>query len=340
MDSVPLIKGNSAVGATEDAIRGASETVTRVARALALIGPSVRSEDDALVWEAYALIAGIGLNLRLARGLHAAQSDFAERYLGSALDAGVFERGLLYGAIELCIRAGIVESNEDVDYLEAGLDSSGLAKVPIVVAYIDYLGTEDLAPEIGEDFARLGRRLGPLVSLLRQVYYWRSSDTYYLFLILGQDSAAHIRSLVRTLVQVQQNVRLDPRHRGWHWQIGVSLAQAQVIGDIVLPTTGTHRAAKLMQKAHRPRRGGGLILCDGGLCDGTGFGHLQDLLDADGSLPEYCIGRRKDLVYEIAESRNRGVSWLGRRLSCLARVPDQMRSIVRRRLAVLIDQIR
>lgn len=280
-----------------------------MAEALALRGPWVRPEDDGFLWECLGLISSVEYAGRIAHGLVAVQSEWAERSVGATLDTGIFGRGLLHAALASGVRAGILESHEDLRFYQRLLDLGGLGEVPILIAYMDYLGTSDEVDPMSMErqFESVGRHMREdLQGAASECYFWRSSDTYYAFLRLGDDLASDVGGFISALVEVQENVRLDETHQGWHWQIGVNTARAQCIGDIVLPAKGTYLAAKLMQRAKSPNKGGGLILCSHAVLDGTGADSLEDLLRGRGS-GKYRVERfLEDGIHQIGEAGSRG----------------------------------
>lgn len=66
------------------------------------------------------------------------------------------------------------------------------------------------------------------------------------------------------------------------WQIGVTVANATVLGDVMMPSRDSARAATLMKRAKLPKGSGGLILVDSRCCSETTVIDFYDLLfDSD-----------------------------------------------------------
>jgi len=264
-----------------EAVINARRVVYRLATELESKALWVESEADHMMWECVSLLCSIGPSLEIAEGLLSTGAESADQYVGSVLDCAVMGRGLLYHSIALGIRLGVVDNDDEVQAYKDFLDMRIVKPVEIIVAYLDYLGaTDEIDADFFETMATLGRDLAEgLPSSKWRCHYWTSSDSYSLFGILNTDGRdAEIAAFVQDLVWLQHNIRAKASHVGWRWQVGVTVAEATVLGDIMIPSREAARAATLMKKAKLPHYGGGLILVDATLVTKTGFTSFHELL--------------------------------------------------------------
>jgi hypothetical protein len=241
----------------------------------------INAELEDEVWECVALLCSMASSLEIADGLLHADAISAEQHVGAVLENCVLGRGLLYNSLALGIRVGVIEDEAEIyDYCNL-LDPKTVEPVDVIVAYLDYLNTsEEIDDKFASTYPMIGRRLvGGLPSFPWRSYYWTSSDTYCLFGVLNRDSAAlQIASFLEDLIWLQRNERARREHVGWMWQIGVTIAKARVLGDVLVPSRGSVVAAKLMEVAKRKDRKGGLILIDSRVVTRSEAKGLRELL--------------------------------------------------------------
>ncbi|HEY2091317.1 MAG TPA: hypothetical protein VGJ81_05480 [Thermoanaerobaculia bacterium] len=230
----------------------------------ALMSLYVNAAHDEAFIEFVALLYSMGFTLSVADALWSIGAGTAHRFVGAALDIGLLGRGLIRDSVDLAILLGLVDSEQHILEIDSLLDSRKLLRRPIAVAYLDYLGVSEgeAASGIAETFAAIGRTLAARTG--RTCYYWTASDTYCLCVTLDSEQSPRdkqVTQFILELLEIQERAWIAGK--SWMWQIGASVGMASVVGDMVLPSPATTRAASLMKRAYLPNHGGGLILCDG-----------------------------------------------------------------------------
>jgi hypothetical protein len=179
----------------------------------------------------------------------------------------------------------IRDETEIAGYCEL-LDPRSVEPVEVIIAYLDYLDTTDgVDDNFISTYSMLARRFADgLPSFPWSSYYWTSSDTYCIFGVLGSgEIALRIASFINDLVWVQKSQHVRMEHVGWMWQIGITIAKARVVGDVIIPSRESVMAATLMKRAKLDNKGGGLILVDSAVVRRVDAEGLQELLLLVGS---------------------------------------------------------
>lgn len=286
-------------------VNNALTAVYRFAGQLEAQAQWVDADLDAAMWECVALLCAMGRNLEVAQGFLLVGADSSDQVVGSVLEDGLVGRGLLYRSLALGILMGVIGSEEEIDEYQSLLNTRTLKPVEIIVAYLDYLGTTDI---VGEDFTEIFAGFAWEFAAGLPRYRWRSrywtfSDTYSIFGILAPDGlSAQVGAFVKDLIYVQEKMRAREAHDGWRWEIGVTIAEAIVLGDLLIPSRSSVRAASLMKIAHAPDKGGGLILVDPLVVTRAGASCLSDVIDSGLSV---TVTRKEVRKVDVFEVRNR-----------------------------------
>lgn len=292
----------------------AAKVVARLATRLDRQLLWVDNESEGVLWECVALLWSAGFSLEIARGLLYAGTESADHYLGAALEQNVAGRGILYQALGLGIRVGVIDTEEELDSYQRLLDTRVVPPTEVVVAYLDYVRTADRMDEhFAERYSAIGRQLAAgLPSRRWSSYYWTTSDSYCIFGVL--DPADHLRyqlaDFLLHLIAIQLDIRAHSSHSDWMWHIGVVVASATILGDLLIPSREAAGAARLMKNSGS--RDHGAIVVDAGVVTRAGAADLPDLLMAnDGTDLRVRITRMERFLgagdaYEVAERVDEG----------------------------------
>ncbi len=216
------------------------------------------------LYDVLSVVASHRSSLKITAPALRAQLPWSIRTCSSLIDDAVYGRGLILDMLYLSVTLGLVSDEDDGKRLIGKL-LAGSQKREIIVAYIDILGQTDVAKDSGtlpwHQWANIGRNIAKQAQAIGlSSYYWRSSDTYYVFGSIEGDDCKKTEHLVQMLIDLQESTIAGNL---WMWQMGISIGESSGIGDIYLPHELLGCPGKLMESAISADRNGGLILIDG-----------------------------------------------------------------------------
>jgi hypothetical protein len=225
------------------------------------VAPSVAYYVDARrpeFWDLIVLLETFGSATEFARAGSSADLDWSLALGAGLADEGVYSRGLLQFALVLAAELGLVEKVQDYLRFMAQLEPPR-GNHAVIVAYIDYLGTGRQDAHMNwRDFSTLGWHIALAALPHRiQTFYWRSSDTFYLFRELPRTRSEEYIDACTEFVEFLEWIQ-ESQWFGepWMWQMGVARSRRaahSVVGDIFLPEDMALVAAERMKRAHYRR---------------------------------------------------------------------------------------
>lgn len=251
-----------------DAISGHTKVVDDLLNRIFRAGWAIHSSP--LIWDILSLTVCYRQSLSVAESAINSGLPWSTRFGSSLVDDAIYNRELLLGALFNAMEIGLVVDEKDANEFRYDL-LKGQHEGKVVVAYVDMLGVgKELAirNNLHLGLSRVSRFIEHLCRHNQlSSYYWRSADVFYIVGAADTEGALKpiVKKLIDLLIHIQEEKHLTSVKEGWGWQMGVSLGEGALVGDILLPSKVCDEAAKLMDNAKRPRRedgkrDGGMIL--------------------------------------------------------------------------------